>query len=271
MTYGLGFERRSDPDYEFDLDAYRAEVVEFAREVLEAGGIDASEYCDSRREPRSERRVHLPESVTEGHPDKIADQISDAILDACLEEDPDARVACERSWLPGMSCSRAKSRPPRKVDHASIARKTIARIGYDDPELGFDAATVQVTDLIGEQSSEIAAGVDRSLEARAGHVAAELVAGAGDQGMMFGYATDETEELMPRPIALAHALAGALADARRSGAIDGLRPDGKTQVTVRYENGVPTGLERIVISTRARRGSTRKSCAMRCSRNSSSR
>ena len=129
-------------------------------------------------------------------------------------------------------------------------RATIARIGYDDPELGFDAATVRVTDLVGQQSAEIAAGVDRSLEARAGAVEATgLLAGAGDQGMMFGYACDETPELMPRPIVLAHALARALADVRRDGAIEGLRPDGKTQVTMRYENGVPVKLERLVIST----------------------
>jgi len=190
------------------------------------------------------------ESVTEGHPDKIADQISDAILDACLQHDPRARVACETLVAPGNVVLAGEITTTAEIDRAAIARETIARIGYDDPELGFDAATVRVTDLIGEQSSEIAAGVARSLESRAGNIdAAGFVAGAGDQGMMFGYATDETAELLPRPIALAHELARGLADVRRSGAIAGLRPDGKTQVTVRYENGVPVELERIVIST----------------------
>jgi len=200
--------------------------------------------------------VFTSESVTEGHPDKVADQVSDAILDACLEQDSRARVACESLVAPGNVVLAGEITTTAQVDRAAIARATIARIGYDDPELGFDAATVRVIDLVGQQSAEIAAGVDRSLEARAvGIEAAGLLTGAGDQGMMFGYACDETPELMPRPIVLAHALARALADARRAGAIERLRPDGKTQVTMRYENGVPVKLERLVISTQHAPGS----------------
>ena len=190
------------------------------------------------------------ESVPEGHPDKVADQISDAILDACLEQDPGARVACETLVAPGNVVLAGEITTTADVDRAAIARATIARIGYDNPELGFDAATVRVTDLVGQQSAEIAAGVDCSLEGRVGGArTVGLLTGAGDQGMMFGYACDETPELMPRPIMLAHALARGLAAARQSGAIEGLRPDGKTQVTMRYENPVPAKLERLLIST----------------------
>jgi S-adenosylmethionine synthetase len=189
------------------------------------------------------------ESVTEGHPDKVADQISDAILDACLEQDPKARVACETLVAPGRVVLAGEITTSAQIDRDAIVRKTLARIGYDDPTLGFDAEHVTVTDHIGEQSAEIAAGVDRSLEARSDSTAsAELLVGAGDQGMMFGYASDETTELLPLPIALAHQLARRLAAVRHDGTIRALRPDGKTQVTVRYDEGHPVAVERIVVS-----------------------
>ncbi len=189
------------------------------------------------------------ESVTEGHPDKVADQISDAILDACLEQDPQARVACETLVAPGNVVLAGEITTSAVIDREAIVRATIARVGYNDPALGFDAASVTVTDLVGEQSPEIAAGVDVALEAlEAGSADEETVAGAGDQGMMFGFATDETPELLPMPIAVAHRLARRLAEVRRNGTIPALRPDGKTQVTLQYVNGRPVGVHRIVIS-----------------------
>jgi len=189
------------------------------------------------------------ESVTEGHPDKLADQISDAILDACLEQDPHARVACETLVAPGNVVLAGEITTTARVDRAMIARETIARVGYDDPALGFAATGVTVRDHIGRQSPEIAAGVGRSLESHGSSTRSpQLSMGAGDQGMMFGYAAAETPELMPLPIALAHALARRLATARRDGTIPLLRPDGKTQVTVRYRDGRPIGVERVVIS-----------------------
>jgi S-adenosylmethionine synthetase len=193
--------------------------------------------------------VFTSESVTEGHPDKIADQISDAILDACLKQDPLARVACETLVAPSTVVLAGEITTRAVVDREAIVRDTVARIGYDDPALGFAAAEVSVSDHIGTQSAEIAAGVDCSLEARDSEIAAgELLAGAGDQGMMFGYATDETPELMPLPIAIAHALVRTLAQVRRDDTIAGLRPDGKTQVTVRYNDRHTATIERVVIS-----------------------
>lgn len=189
------------------------------------------------------------ESVTEGHPDKVADQVSDAILDACLTQDPNARVACETLVAPGNVVLAGEITTTARVDRDAITRAAIARIGYDDSRLGFDAGQVKISDLIGEQSSEIAAGVDVALEAReAASVSPHVLAGAGDQGMMFGYATNETPELLPLPIALAHRLARRLAAVRRDKTLPWLRPDGKTQVTVRYQDGVPVGVERVVIS-----------------------
>jgi S-adenosylmethionine synthetase len=189
------------------------------------------------------------ESVTEGHPDKVADQISDAILDACLAQDPTARVACETLVAPGNVVLAGEITTSARIDREAIARDTIARVGYDDPALGFDAERVKVSDLVGQQSAQIAAGVDVALETRNGITdSKQILAGAGDQGMMFGYASDETPELLPLPIALAHRLARGLAAARRNGTVPGLRPDGKTQVSVRYQDGVPVTVERVVIS-----------------------
>ena len=190
------------------------------------------------------------ESVTEGHPDKVADQISDAILDAHLAQDANARVACETLVAPGLIVLAGEITSLASVDLEAIARGVVRDIGYDDPAFGFAAGEVEVLNRIGAQSAEIAAGVDCSSEARAGGVAdAELAAGAGDQGMMFGYATRETAELMPMPIALAHALARRLARVRLDGIVRGLRPDGKTQVTIRYRDGVVEAVERVLIST----------------------
>jgi S-adenosylmethionine synthetase len=190
------------------------------------------------------------ESVTEGHPDKVADQISDAVLDACLAEDPGARVACETLVNTGMAVVSGEISTEASIDIPTIVRDTVRGIGYDDGDLGYAADAIAVLVSMDEQSPEIAQGVDAGLEVRAGDSEDELdSAGAGDQGMMFGYATDETEVLMPLPILLAHRLAERLAEARREGSVEYLRPDGKTQVTVRYRDGEPVGIERILVST----------------------
>ena len=190
------------------------------------------------------------ESVTEGHPDKVADQISDAVLDACLSEDPEARVACETLVNTGMAVVSGELSTSASIDIPSIVRDTVREIGYDDGALGYSADSIAVLVSIDEQSPEIAQGVDSGLEIRAGESEDALdSAGAGDQGMMFGYATDETEVLMPLPILLAHRLAERLAEARRTGDVEYLRPDGKTQVTVRYRDGEPVGIERVLVST----------------------
>ena len=190
------------------------------------------------------------ESVTEGHPDKMADQISDAVLDACLAQDPEARVACETLVNTGMAVVSGELSTSASIDIPSIVRDTVRSIGYDDGDLGYSADAIAVLVSMDEQSPEIAQGVDKGLEVRAGDSEDELdSAGAGDQGMMFGYATDETESLMPLPIHLAHRLAERLAEARKQGEIDYLRPDGKTQVTIRYRDGEPVAIERILVST----------------------
>jgi S-adenosylmethionine synthetase len=190
------------------------------------------------------------ESVTEGHPDKVADQISDAVLDACLAEDPGARVACETLVNTGMAVVSGEISTEASIDIPTIVRDTVRGIGYEDGDLGYAADAIAVLVSMDEQSPEIAQGVDAGLEVRAGDSEDELdSAGAGDQGMMFGYATDETEVLMPLPILLAHRLAERLAEARREGSVEYLRPDGKTQVTVRYRDGEPVGIERILVST----------------------
>jgi len=195
------------------------------------------------------------ESVTEGHPDKIADQISDGVLDAVLTDDPDGRVACETLVNTGLVVVSGEITTDTYVDVPKIARETVRRIGYDDAAYGFDCKTCAVITAIDEQSPEIAQGVDQGLESRNAGGGDELdIAGAGDQGMMFGYATRETPELMPMPISLAHKLAQRLAEVRRSGAVPYLRPDGKTQVTVRYEDGVPVEIEKILISTQHAEG-----------------
>ncbi len=196
------------------------------------------------------------ESVTEGHPDKVADQISDAVLDAVLAGDPtpeQARVACETLVTTGLVLVAGEISTETYVDINKIVRDTVTGIGYDSAEAGFDGTTCGVLVAIDEQSPDIAGGVDKSLELRKGEGEADLDAlGAGDQGMMFGYATDETDAAMPLPIHLAHRFAERLAAVRRSGVIPYLRPDGKTQVTVAYAGGRPVGIERVLVSTQHR-------------------
>jgi len=189
------------------------------------------------------------ESVTEGHPDKVADAISDAILDAALANDPFSRVACETLITTGMVVVAGEITTPQHLDYAQIVRDTVTRIGYDNGECGFDGRTCAVLIALDRQSPDIAQGVDQAHEHRDKRSDDELdLAGAGDQGMMFGYATDETPEFMPMPIALAHRLARRLAAVRKDGTVGYLRPDGKTQVSVRYRDNVPVGVERVLIS-----------------------
>ena len=190
------------------------------------------------------------ESVTEGHPDKMADQISDSILDALLEQDPSSRVACETMVTTGLAIVAGEISTSAYVDIPSIVRGTINKIGYDNEDYGFDGNTCGVMVSIDEQSAEIAQGVDKSEEVRtAGATDTYDQQGAGDQGMMFGYACTETEELMPLPIHVAHRMAERLAETRRSGVVPYLRPDGKTQVTFDYEDGKPVRLRTVVVST----------------------
>ena len=199
------------------------------------------------------------ESVTEGHPDKMADQVSDAVLDAILAEDPQGRVACETLLTTGLCVVAGEITTSAYVDIPRIARETIKEIGYDNALYGFDGNTCGVIVSIDEQSSNIAQGVDVSEEVRAGAAKADKIdtQGAGDQGMMFGYACDETEPLMPLPIYVAHRMAEKLAEVRKSGAIPYLRPDGKTQVTFDYEDGKPVRLTTVLISTQHADGTHR--------------
>ncbi len=195
------------------------------------------------------RRLFTSESVTEGHPDKVADQVSDAVLDAILKDDPMGRVACESFVITGQVHVAGEITTSTYVDIPRLVRQTIADIGYTSSAVGFDAATCGVNVSLDEQSADIAMGVDTSLETRGGNHDAFELTGAGDQGMMFGYACRETESLMPLPIVLAHDLTRTLAAARKSGALKYLRPDGKSQVTVEYDGDKPVRVDAVVIST----------------------
>ncbi len=197
-----------------------------------------------------EKRLFTSESVTEGHPDKVCDAVSDAILDACMAADPMSRVACETACCTGFVLITGEITTNAYIDMQKIARDTIKEIGYTKSEYGFDGNTCAVLVAIDEQSSDIAMGVDKALEARKGSLTDDLDTGAGDQGMMFGFATNETEEYMPYPISLAHKLCLQLTKVRKDGTLKYLRPDGKSQVSVEYgEDGKPLRLEAVVLST----------------------
>lgn len=197
------------------------------------------------------KRLFTSESVTEGHPDKMCDQISDAVLDAIFEQDPQARVACETAVTTGMVLVMGEISTKCYVDIPKVVRNTIREIGYDRAKYGFDSETCAVLTSIDEQSADIAMGVDKALEAKTGEMSeAQIEAiGAGDQGMMFGFACDETPELMPMPITLAHKLTKKLTEVRKDGVLTYLRPDGKSQVTVEYDGDRPVRVDAVVIST----------------------
>jgi S-adenosylmethionine synthetase len=200
------------------------------------------------------RFTFTSESVTEGHPDKMCDQISDAVLDAIFEQDPEARVACESMATTGVVIVAGEISTDAHVDYPRVVRDTVLAIGYDSASFGFDGKTCSVITSIDRQSPDIAQGVDKAAEQRAGTGDVYDEIGAGDQGMMFGYACRETEDLMPLPIWLAHRLAARLTEVRKTGVLDFLRPDGKTQVTIEYENGVPKRLANVLISTQTAPG-----------------
>ena len=201
---------------------------------------------------KMDKRLFTSESVTEGHPDKVCDAISDAILDACIKQDPMSRVACETTCCTGLTLVTGEITTKANLDVPSIVRDTIREIGYTGGDMGFDADSCAVMVALDKQSADIAMGVDKALEAKENKMSDEQIdaIGAGDQGMMFGYASNETEEYMPYPISLAHKLAKRLTDVRKDGTLSYLRPDGKSQVSVEYdEDGKPVRLEAVVLST----------------------
>jgi len=204
----------------------------------------------------TDRTLFTSESVTEGHPDKIADQVSDSVLDAILAQDPDARVACETLLTTGLCIVAGEITTSAVVDITTVARQTILDIGYDDGAKGLDGRTCAVLVSLGQQSPDIADGVDNSHEQRSGTGGEDELnsQGAGDQGMMFGYACDDNDDFMPLPIWLAHRLSMRLSQVRRSGLVPYLRPDGKTQVTIAYEDGRPVGVDTVLISTQHEEG-----------------
>ena len=223
------------------------------RETSGSACLNDTETIQKRKgELLMERRLFTSESVTEGHPDKMCDAISDAILDALMEKDPMSRVACETATTTGLVLVMGEITTKAYVDIQKIVRETIREIGYDRAKYGFDCDTCGVITAIDEQSADIALGVDKALEAKENRMSEEELdaIGAGDQGMMFGYASNETEEYMPYPISMAHKLSRRLTEVRKNGTLKYLRPDGKTQVTVEYdENGRPARLDAVVLST----------------------